>query len=235
MSATMRMAELSSTSGVSVASIKLYLREGILPAGQHTSPNQALYGEAHLRRLTLIRALRDVAGLSLASIRSVVDVIDQPNAELLDALAAMADTLVTPPEGGTSGPFVDEAAKLLDKAIAARGWEGASADNPSRALVVEALAGILAVGADVTYSVRLLEAYAHAAEIVATADIVGLHEISGTDRIVELAAVWTVMGNSILAGLRGMAHEVVSRQELADPHPDPDPDPDTGEADDSTP
>ncbi len=42
----MRVAELSRRSGVSVASIKYYLREGLLPPGELTSPNQAHYGEA---------------------------------------------------------------------------------------------------------------------------------------------------------------------------------------------
>jgi len=44
------MAELSKTSGVPVATIKFYLRERLLPAGERTGPNQSIYGEQHLRR-----------------------------------------------------------------------------------------------------------------------------------------------------------------------------------------
>jgi DNA-binding transcriptional MerR regulator len=40
---SMRIAELSRRSGVSVPTIKYYLREGLLPPGERTSPNQALY------------------------------------------------------------------------------------------------------------------------------------------------------------------------------------------------
>lgn len=52
--------------------IKYYLREGLLAAGELTSPNQAHYGPGHERRLRLIRALLDVGGLSLAAIGEVL-------------------------------------------------------------------------------------------------------------------------------------------------------------------
>ena len=35
----MRIAELSQTTGVPVPTIKYYLREGLLPSGELTSPN----------------------------------------------------------------------------------------------------------------------------------------------------------------------------------------------------
>ena len=63
----MRMAELSTTSDVPVATIKYYLREKLLPAGESETANQARYGSTHLDRLRLIRALIDVGGLSVVS------------------------------------------------------------------------------------------------------------------------------------------------------------------------
>ena len=53
----MKMSQLCETSGVSVPSIKFYLREGLLPAGERTSATQAEYGPEHVERLRLIRAL----------------------------------------------------------------------------------------------------------------------------------------------------------------------------------
>ena len=73
----MRMAELSAESGVPVATIKYYLREGLLPPGERTSPNQARYDREHVRRLKLVRALLDVGGLSIARVREVLDGIDE--------------------------------------------------------------------------------------------------------------------------------------------------------------
>ena len=60
------MAELAKRSGLSVATIKFYLREGLLPPGQRSNVNQAEYDEAHLERLRMIRALAKVARLPLA-------------------------------------------------------------------------------------------------------------------------------------------------------------------------
>src|ERR1700716_3643889 len=73
----MRMAELSAESGVPVATIKYYLREGLLSPGELTSPNQARYDDAHVRRLKLVRALLDVGGLSIADVRDVVEAVDE--------------------------------------------------------------------------------------------------------------------------------------------------------------
>ena len=66
--AMMRISELSRRSGVPVATIKYYVREGLLPAGEPTAINQALYDERHLARIELIRALREGADLSIATI-----------------------------------------------------------------------------------------------------------------------------------------------------------------------
>src|SRR6478752_6940457 len=63
----MRMKELSEVSGVPVATIKFYQRERLLPAGERTHPNQSVYGDEHLRRIRLIRALIEVGGLSVAA------------------------------------------------------------------------------------------------------------------------------------------------------------------------
>ncbi|MFI8354714.1 MerR family transcriptional regulator [Streptomyces cyaneofuscatus] len=52
----MRLAELSERSGVPTATVKYYLREGLLPAGRRVSATQAEYDEGHLRRLRLVRA-----------------------------------------------------------------------------------------------------------------------------------------------------------------------------------
>ena len=75
----MKIAELSSRSGTSVPSIKFYLREGLLPAGESTGRNQAEYSDEHLHRLRLIRALMDVGGLSVAAARDVIAAVDTPD------------------------------------------------------------------------------------------------------------------------------------------------------------
>jgi DNA-binding transcriptional MerR regulator len=89
-----RISELSTRSGVPVATIKYYLREKLLPEGQRSSPTQAAYTEAHVQRLGVIRALVD-AGVGIAGVRKVVGVLEEPPENPYDLLGA-ANAAVTP-------------------------------------------------------------------------------------------------------------------------------------------
>ncbi|MEM7412703.1 MAG: MerR family transcriptional regulator [Myxococcota bacterium] len=68
----MRIQQLAQRSGVPLSAIKFYIREGLLPRGDTSAPNQASYGPTHLERLALISTLREVAGLSVGDIREVL-------------------------------------------------------------------------------------------------------------------------------------------------------------------
>ncbi|MEO1055743.1 MAG: MerR family transcriptional regulator [Actinomycetota bacterium] len=97
----MRMAELSRQSGVPTATIKYYLRERLLPGGETTAPNQAQYGREHLDRLSLIRALRETAGLSISTIGRVLTAMDDYRPgdspeHLTIAVAEMSEPLAIP-------------------------------------------------------------------------------------------------------------------------------------------
>jgi len=70
------MSELSRASGVSVATIKFYRREGLLPPGVAVSATRARYDESHVRRLRMVRALVEVARLPLSVVRDVVTAIE---------------------------------------------------------------------------------------------------------------------------------------------------------------
>lgn len=84
----MRIAELSRATGVPVPTIKYYVREGLLPPGELTSPNQAQYDQGHVRRLKLVRALIEVGGVSVAAVRDAVRRIDAPDVDLHAKLGA---------------------------------------------------------------------------------------------------------------------------------------------------
>jgi DNA-binding transcriptional MerR regulator len=77
----MKISELSARSGIPTSSIKLYLRQGLLPAGVATAQNQADYGDRHLERLRLIRALREIARLPLEQIARVTADLDRASSE----------------------------------------------------------------------------------------------------------------------------------------------------------
>ena len=111
----MRISELSATTGVSVPTIKYYLREGLLFEGRRTSPTQADYGEEHVQRLRVVRALID-SGVSVAETRNVIRSLDDPPPSPHDLLGA-AHAAVTPHFDGT----VDVAA--AERLVARLGWE----------------------------------------------------------------------------------------------------------------
>jgi len=74
----MRMSELSGATGIPVATVKYYLREGLLPAGTPISATSAVYDGTHVERLRLIRALIEGAALSIAQVRRVTQTLDNP-------------------------------------------------------------------------------------------------------------------------------------------------------------
>ena len=78
----MWMSELSSRSGLPVPTIKYYLRERLLHPGEAVGATRARYDDSHVRRLRLVRALIDVAGMRLDDVRRVLTAIDDPDLSL---------------------------------------------------------------------------------------------------------------------------------------------------------
>ncbi|QGN31545.1 MerR family transcriptional regulator [Microlunatus sp. Gsoil 973] len=111
----MRISELSRASGVPTATIKFYLREGLLHSGQLTSATQAQYDQSHITRLRLIRALVGPARLSLATAKAVLDAVDRPPESPLELLGRASVALA-----GRSGVPEDAAARELVDQL---GWQ----------------------------------------------------------------------------------------------------------------
>ena len=177
----MRMAELAKRSGLSVATIKFYLREGLLSAGHRSSVNQAEYDEVHLERLRMIRALAKVAGLPLASIREVVGVIDGGGSPV-DAMAATQDALA----GEVDAERIDaESEAVLDRIIAERGWRCEKA-SPAYGAAAAALAELEAEGFG---RGGLLDGYAEAADLVGRSDLTAVAAEDSTAGLVRAIVV----------------------------------------------
>lgn len=83
----MQLAELATRSGVPVATIKYYVREGLLPKGDTGDSRRADYGQDHLVRLACIRALIGPGGLSIRRCRTVLATTDAGRTG--EALAAL--------------------------------------------------------------------------------------------------------------------------------------------------
>ncbi|MFJ8253089.1 MerR family transcriptional regulator [Streptomyces sp. NPDC094466] len=211
----MRIGELSRRSGVPVPTIKYYLREGLLPAGELTSPNQAHYGPGHERRLRLIRALLDVGGLSLADIGEVLEAMDDPEQPVHKVLGIAADG-VTPAgeDEEEAGADLEEAREEVAELLLRRGWH---ADE--RGPAAESLARVLAALRRAGHGgyIDLLDVYAAAAEPVARADLDYVQRRVAREDLVESVVVGTVLGEAMFGALRRLAHIDVSFRRFESP------------------
>ncbi|MFI2781756.1 MerR family transcriptional regulator [Streptomyces sp. ALB3] len=187
--------------------IKYYVREGLLPAGRLTSPNQAHYDEGHERRLRLIRALLDVGGLSLSAIAEVLVAVDDPGQPLHDVLGVAAGRIIPPrpepSEGESAEPGRTWAGEEVAALLARRGWL-VDADSPAGRSLEEVLTALRRAGHG--GFVELLDVYADAAERVAGADLDYVRGRVAREDLVESVVVGTVLGEAMLGALRRLAH-----------------------------
>jgi DNA-binding transcriptional MerR regulator len=100
----LRMAALAEQSGVSAATIKHYLREGLLPAPVKTSRNMAWYSPEFVDRIKLIKRLQEERYLPLDVIKRILEnEPDQVEArlELGDALLQRSQAAIASGKGIT--------------------------------------------------------------------------------------------------------------------------------------
>ncbi|MEX5271945.1 MerR family transcriptional regulator [Kocuria sabuli] len=200
----MRISSLAERSGVPLATVKYYLREGLLPPGRATSATQAQYDEDHLHRLALIRALTDVVGLSVARTRTVLDLIDSSPDDLFATLGQAVAALP---------PYVEECEEGQPRAraaIEALGWVY-DPHYPAVAQLERALAAAESVGMPIEEQ-RLL-GYGEHVRAIAQIDIAGVPR-DDPGAAVEHAVLGTAIVEPVLAALRRLAHQDVSSVEL---------------------
>jgi len=209
MLSSMKISALSDQSDVTVASIKFYLREGLLFAGESSSATQTEYDARHVGRLRLIRALIDVGGLSVAAAKAVLAAIDDDAMPIVYAFG-VAQKAVTASFVSTTPP--SESANARIAALKeARGWETFER-NPGESIAARVVDAFDAIGrSDLEI---LLPAYAEAAELVARADLAAVIAVGdqGRTRMVETVVVGTTLGDGLFTGLRRIAQEHISRQ-----------------------
>lgn len=210
----MRISELSRATRVPVATIKYYLREGLLPAGEATAATQAQYGEEHVQRLRLVRALADVGGLSIAAIRKVVQAIDDENTDVHTLLGTAQYALGPTVDGERGGdPEWSAAREEVDALVADLGWHVTSM-APAREHLVQALVGLQRVGVRVDR--ELLRAYAEAARGIAAREVNWVRESASRTAAVERVVVGVVLYEPVLLALRRMAQEDESARQFGD-------------------
>lgn len=204
----MRIGDLSRRTGVPVPTIKFYSREGLLPAGQRTSPNQVSYSDAHVRRLKLIRAMLEVGGLSVAAAREVLAKVDSPFTTIHGVLGVAQSAITRPTADREDGDGRwEQAEREVAELVQRHGWS-VKPENPGWRALVQIV---------VTYRdldrqdlLALLDRYADSAGELAVAELAVLEDVPGADGKVEGAVLGTVLGDAAMAALRRIAQEDVS-------------------------
>jgi DNA-binding transcriptional MerR regulator len=199
----LRISELSRVTGVPVATVKYYLREGLIPPGTATGATQARYDESHVTRLRLARALIQVGGLSVAAARDVLAALDTSDGSLHRVLGA-AHSALSPQLADDHEPT--RARGLVDT----WGWR-VHPEAPTLRQLEHALTALADVGAPA--GEERLERYADLAHRIAEVDVAGVPTTS-TDEAATTVVIGTVLWEPVLLALRRLAQEAVSAEVL---------------------
>lgn len=204
----MRIAELSRHSGVPVATIKYYLREQLLPPGERTARNQARYREEHLERLRLIRALREGAGLSIATLGRVFTAMeahrdhDRPTYLSL-AVSALSEPLDVPDDEVEDH---DRARHEVGDLLAGLGWD-TDPDSPGHDDLVRALVAIHRFLPGTIRAPEQLRPYAEAVRVLAELEIPATYDPTGDPAgTLRYSVLGTALFEPVILALRKLAH-----------------------------
>jgi DNA-binding transcriptional MerR regulator len=206
----MRISELADSSGVSVATIKYYLREGLLPPGEKVTERLAAYGQRHVRRLRLLRVLREVGGIGVETLRGLVDATADRSASVHDMFGAACDALAHAAGRRTDHPSsLDLAGRFIERA----GWTGVRPDAPERERLAEVLdvIGSLSGPADPDS----LACYLEWADAIAEFELGTIDPRQDRDTLMERMVVGQVVYGELLLSLRRLAQEHYSSRRFA--------------------
>lgn len=193
----MQLKDLSERAGVSAASIKYYLREGLLPAGENIHATRSEYSDRHLSRLRLIQALRKVVDLSIEQIRSLLKLADG-GASRLELLAAVQRTVLGLDAGSGSG---DTSTGEVDAVVRLRNWPDVPSD--ARKALNAHVALMQSLG--IAVPLELLDAYSKAVDDIGSLDISATAASEDVNELILTAAVGMHLHSSLVLKLLALA------------------------------
>ena len=198
----MLVSELAERADVPLATVKYYLREGLLPAGETTGPRRAEYDEAHLRRLRVLRMLREVGGVPVTSLRQVADALDDETLPVHDVMTLVADVITAGPTIAADAPSLE----IVDEVLATIGWDGVRAESMDR-LRLAALVSLLNGPGPLGASVQVLTFYAGVADQLARAEVALVDDTTERSELLEQMVTGSVVYGQVFELLRQLGHE----------------------------
>lgn len=202
----LRISELARQSGVPVATVKYYLREGLLHDGELTSATQARYDESHVARLRLVRSLVGPGGLSIATTRDVLAAIDEPPPDTFDLLGVAA-AAVRRPVQVRAHPHVHA---LMQR----WGWPVHEKDCAEHQVLADALDALDGAGFEPPEGI--LDTYARAMDDVAAAELAHVPRDS-VAAAVRYVVLGVVLQEPVLLALRRLAEAAAAERQVAAP------------------
>jgi DNA-binding transcriptional MerR regulator len=192
-----------------VPTIKYDLREGLLPAGELSSPNQASYDETRVRRLRLIRALIELAQVPVAKVKEILESLDA-DTEPLHEQIGRAHRALTPTRRLTASDDARTAATAqVSELIANRGWS-VHPEAPALATLIDTIAALRSLGQD--NLVDHLDTYAESVERFTNLEIDAVTANPTRDQLAESVVIGTILGETLIASLRLLAQESISAE-----------------------
>ncbi|HEX2143723.1 MAG TPA: MerR family transcriptional regulator [Glycomyces sp.] len=202
----MRIGELSARTGVPVATIKYYVREGLVAGGERTSHNQVSYGEEHVRRLRLVRAMVETGSLPIAKVREVLAELEDSRRDLDSTLGVVGAALWSRSEPTGEPEEVDREAALA--ILKRRGWDRVRPEQEQVRDLAEVIGRLRLLG--LGDMIEQDDNYSRAAELVAEADIRRLRAREDRDEILETMIIGSVLGDALFSRLRRIAQIEIS-------------------------
>ncbi|MER8010743.1 MULTISPECIES: MerR family transcriptional regulator [unclassified Streptomyces] len=204
----MRLAELSERSGVSTATIKYYLREGLLPPGRQLNATTAEYDEEHLRRLRLVRAMIQVGRIPVTTVREVLGHVDDDSLGRTIRLGAALWALPQVPEPDEEDEFVQAAHREIGALLDRLGWRNAerlSTISPAYRSLVVAVAAFRRLGYG--WGAEQLAPYAELMHRTAVLDLDNMEAYPSEPERVEFAVLGAILNEPVLRALHRLAQE----------------------------
>lgn len=207
------ISQLAEASGVSVASIKYYLREGLLPSGDAAAERRAHYDRQHLERLHLIRVLRDVGQLPIATIAGIFEALEnggRPFAIVAGAMDALATTAGLDRTRDVERARKEVRTMLRGMGVKARADSGAVDDLATALVKLRDVWGELPA--------ERLRPYAESARALAKLESDANRDVftGDTETLLRTVVLGTVLFEPVLLALRRVMHEDFARAMLQD-------------------
>lgn len=193
---------------MAIPTIKYYLREGLLHQGEQVAATRAEYDDSHVRRLRLIRALLEVGRLPVASIKTIVEAVEDESLPTHHMLGTAHHALgpTVEPEPGEQW---SAARAEVDQLIGKQGWTIVD-EAPTRDELAQTLVKLRQLGLSSD-----LVPYADAAQrLVSEVETDTLRLDGPREAAVEALVLGTVLYGRAFDTLRRMAHESASARRL---------------------